>query len=1293
MLKVLHTADWHIGNFPAPASKSRVNLRYLDICAYIEFLISKAEEMKPDVIIIAGDIFNQAKTWSDRGLQETNTIVGYISKLSNIAPVYALRGTANHDGKMHYDLLTTALKDNTNVFIIDEPCIKNVNNKAVISFVPIFDRNQHRIETDTPMDKEAENNYFSDKVRDAILDLKLEADKAYPDLPTILVTHYTVLGSKMPNGQTSIFATNEIVIDPITLIQSNYSLICLGHIHKPQQLDVCTNAFYSGSLCALNFNDENDPHGFYMHYINDDNSITSEFIETPSRQFHTIWFDNNQLNDIISKDYDLTNYVDSSLSNAIIRVIYTCTDVTDKALNKALLEKALYEYTNAFYVQEISPLEISMTVDKSTMRNTTSVSDNLIQFLKNEQTENNSFTDNQINDCIAIAQPMIDNLLANASTNHNIGVFTPIEIEVKNYRNYKNAVFNYKDVRFCVINGDNGAGKSSLFMDAMLDALFEETREGDITGWINNDINARSGSIKFTFSIGDNIYKITRTRQKSGKATLNLAQYVTDADNNQTWVDMSEEKIKDTQAVINELIGMNAITLKSCGLIMQDAYGLFLQADKNTRIDILGDILNLNIYDNLHEAVTEFNRLCQTELTKVHDEETNVLAHIKNGSEIQEHLNKAYSDNTTYECELKDCNNQLITLTLKRETFMKDIDNFRRLDNDINTLRSKIDNLHFSLEDQNTIFLNAYNVVASEKSYLEKTKRHSELVILEKEMHEKITEIQSLMTEKNRAEAEIESIKTSNADADDKIATVEQKIKELEIEISASDDVKTKAQLYEKTKLEIAEIEKRLEEIRNLESLYTEKDVLASEINNDMTSLKVEFDLKFNEIEKKAQILAESNCPIVEEATCRFLADAQQALASKPALTEEYNTKFISYVQKLDALKAEMSELTDKINNLCRDLPDINLKKQELAVYEACAFKIASIPDLECNCTLYKQQLQTFRQIRFANEGKMVYYTDIVKDVSEKISTLTSETMTYDKVKAEIAAMGDLNVQGNDIAANKAIMASADARIKEISAEIKILKAEIATKTAQRSATNVDSLIINHIDADIMACHTRTDLLNKNLTENSKIIGKLELEMKQYQSDVRQLDKLKLLKEKLSYSVSNAGWLRKAFDRNGIPHNIIRSIIPVLENTASNILNQMSNNTMSIELKTEKTLTTKKEVATLDIIVCDTVTGNLPYLSRSGGERVKAALSIVLALAEIKSSESGTQLGFLFIDEPPFLDSNGIEAYCDALVAIQKRYSNLKIIAITHDPEMKSRFAQSIDVVKTPNGSEIYANL
>ena len=167
--------------------------------------------------------------------------------------------------------------------------------------------------------------------------------------------------------------------------------------------------------------------------------------------------------------------------------------------------------------------------------------------------------------------------------------------------------------------------------------------------------------------------------------------------------------------------------------------------------------------------------------------------------------------------------------------------------------------------------------------------------------------------------------------------------------------------------------------------------------------------------------------------------------------------------------------------------------------------------------------------------------------------------------------------------------------------------------------------------------------------------------------------------------------LKKAFSQDGIPHNIIRSIIPVFEATATNILGQMSQGRMSVEFVTEKALksNSKKEVTTLDIIINDSDTGRLPYMSRSGGERVKAALSVILALSEIKSSKAGVQLGFLFIDEPPFLDAPGVQAYCDALEAIQQRYGDLKVMAITHDPAMKSRFPQSVDVVKTPEGSKV----
>ena len=174
-------------------------------------------------------------------------------------------------------------------------------------------------------------------------------------------------------------------------------------------------------------------------------------------------------------------------------------------------------------------------------------------------------------------------------------------------------------------------------------------------------------------------------------------------------------------------------------------------------------------------------------------------------------------------------------------------------------------------------------------------------------------------------------------------------------------------------------------------------------------------------------------------------------------------------------------------------------------------------------------------------------------------------------------------------------------------------------------------------------------------------------------------------------SADNYEELKRAFGQDGIRHNIIRSVIPIFEATASSILGQMSQGRMGVEFVTERVLksNSKKEVTALDIIITDSVTGRLPYLSRSGGERVKAALSVVLALAEIKSRKAGIQLGFLFIDEPPYLDGPGVQAYCDALETIQSRYSDIKVMAITHDVAMKGRFPQSVDVVKTSQGSKI----
>ena len=129
---------------------------------------------------------------------------------------------------------------------------------------------------------------------------------------------------------------------------------------------------------------------------------------------------------------------------------------------------------------------------------------------------------------------------------------------------------------------------------------------------------------------------------------------------------------------------------------------------------------------------------------------------------------------------------------------------------------------------------------------------------------------------------------------------------------------------------------------------------------------------------------------------------------------------------------------------------------------------------------------------------------------------------------------------------------------------------------------------------------------------------------------------------------------------------------------------------MGVEFVMERTVKGKDgDKATLDVLIDEYGKTTLPYASKSGGEKVKASLAVILALSEIKATAAGIQLGMLFIDEAPFLDSDGTEAYVDALEAIQARYPDVKIMAITHDPEFKARFEQSVTITKDENGSHV----
>lgn len=1281
-IRVLHTGDLHIGNFPGPEQNGE-NSRFRDICKCLDALVAGAKENHPDIAVIAGDIFHQARVWSDRGLKENQTAVKFLRELERICPVVVMRGTPNHDSEEQFKTLESTFYCDDSVHIITQPEVGTYHSydgkKVQIACVPGFDRGYYRAKH-PGLSKEEENEVFTKAIEDMIVGLKAQCEEA---APTVLVSHYTITGCNMESGQTAFFSQFEPVVYPATLQAADFDLVCFGHIHRPQQLDGCKNTFYCGAISALNFNDEEQERGYWVHEIEDGGEVKSEFYQLPTREYKTIRLKDEDVAQIIDAAYAEEKYPFAipDVQDKIVRVLYDCTDEHNKAFNHTVYGAALYN-AGAFWVQEITPQKISITVDKKSMDADSTPEEALGNYLSEK-----GFTPERFGELIELARPIIAEATEKATTERHTGLFVPVEIEVRNYRNYRDETFSFNDIRFCTINGSNGVGKSSLFMDAMADALFEETREGELKGWICNDPDARSGAIKFTFKLGERLYRVTRTRQKSGKATLNIAEFV-----DGEWVDRSKEKFKDTQAEIINIIGMDSLTLKACALIMQDQYGLFLQADKEARMNILGSILGLGIYADMEELAadkaTETNRTIRT----LEERAATITTGLPNRAELEmkieaeEESRKALEEQATQKAAGVD------SLKVKLNTQLEAAGRVIKLNSKITTLTAQKAAKEAAKTTQVGIITAADTILAGEAEIAAGVAQYNNLLEQEKELIKGKVTYDNLAQRKSQLENAINLAESSADELRKKKAAITlMKIGPLQQTLAREEELAEKHAAYESTAGKIVELEKKMPEYTEQRQAALDAEAELERLEADYEKAKEKSEYRISTLKEKVELLNNSGCPDVEKASCKFLADALEAKKILPeaeavlsSLEEEYKTNRQSASDKLTEAEKVFSDkiyLPEEINALRGDLKALEAAEKEYNGLEAQRSELKLLTERSED-----YEVQAAEADSTAEKGR-VELAEIEKQL-ESVATASAE---YEKLQQEIAVASQWVAKEKQLPVAKEKKSAAAQRLLELETESEAVEVEIAEAKTELAEEQSKTVGTDALQAQVNAVEAEIKQLQEAAQRAAMTLGGLRKQLEEAGEKLKQAEELQQQVNTLAGTAAGYEELKKAFSQDGIPHNIIRSIIPIFEATATNILGQMSQGRMSVEFVTEKVLksNSKKEVTTLDIIINDSDTGRLPYMSRSGGERVKAALSVILALSEIKSSKAGVQLGFLFIDEPPFLDAPGVQAYCDALEAIQQRYADLKVMAITHDPAMKSRFPQSVDVVKTSEGSKV----
>lgn len=1246
-MKILHTSDWHLGAYVGPQCDDPMK-RMENTFKCLNVLVETARQEQPDIILVAGDIFHTAKVWAERALTEVRVAADYLNILARIAPTCVLYGTPNHDGESQYDTLIAMIEDKDYLHFFRSPEIKIIQSENFgpiqVAGLPGFDKGHFRA-LYHGLSAEEENVIFTQQLALVVQGLSTQVDTS---IPSVLMAHHTVIGSVMDNG-THVFQANEMVLEASVLDNSNFDMVCMGHIHKAQRVDSCSKpVYYAGSVDAFTFNDEGHEKGFYLH--DTEWPVNGHMlIKTPAREFLTLKWDEDEFE--IYTDHELSKSVFPEIPNKVVRILYSCDSETEKALDKKKLERDLYA-AGAYYVSEIRPEKIHEVVNKERLHEKLTVEDCLIRYLKEKNYS--------IGEILEAAYPIIEIAQANSPIGTASGLFLPLEIEVRNYRSYAEEKLSFQDIYFAMVNGRNGSGKSSLFMDALVDCLYEVPREGELTGWIRS--GEKSGSISFTFQLGEGIYRVTRTRQRSGKATLALAtiknlgegiSYNKDFPLN--WDDISGQKLGETQDIITQLLGMDCATFKSCVLIMQDQYGKFMEAKPEDRMSVLANLLGLGIYEDLEEetkaTLTNVNRELKAakEESAMLEQEVSMIPELNEKKKwTEEHIlmTKGSLDRLKADKEIAAAK---VALAESKE------ESIRQFSADIST-RSRT-----KTEKQNKLSEHEIN--------LAKTK-----VFLDSEAW------------LNQDHLDYEACKKALMELDGKANLAKDKqlqFGKVNAEISGF--------LTEKLKLEsdIIRIQARLENYSTHESLAkklngVEEELLLQEQKkikyDELTQSIIHAENKLNQnssslrmLESQTSILKDSNCIDIGQAQCGFLRSAKAAegkiveLNKASSLIQNEINDFTTLRESINYFPASHEETKQdavKYRNAKQQLAMLDGDKKLLEVNIS---RLHEVNERILNLNSYKSDLESELS---SLQQELGQYEALCLRVKE----LQASEEKYKQIPAAKSYMENLLPQMEDLTKEIEQLGN---EINELFGRVAVLQREVDEASSYKDSLKEYELQIKNLEGVIAQHYRYLGSINEKLTsleEKSIIFSKVKEAILQ-----------------LAERASKLQVLGAAFGQDGIPHQIMRDIVPELEASANEILSQMTGGRMRLEFRTERNLKSNKakEVATLDIVIIDVDNGELPYLSRSGGQKVRAALAVSFALAMVKASRVGLQLGMMFVDEPPFLDADGVESYCMALETIHMQYPDMRIVAISHDENMKAHFPQQLTVVVGENGSKI----
>lgn len=257
-MKILHTADWHLGHY----LKGQENTRLEEHKLFLSWLLDTIENEQIDLLLVAGDIFDSANPphWAEEQYYR------FLADVCRTVCKNVLIIGGNHDSPTNLNAPKEILKF-LNVHIVgkasdnlqDEIVLIEEKDKValVICAVPFLRDSDIRKAISAENITETERRIKEGIIQHyhQVADLVTDYKKAH--IPILATGHLYAAKSQTSDSEKEIHIGNQGQIE-VEKLPTIFDYVALGHIHRPQKVGGNQHIRYSGSPIPLSFSEYSD---------------------------------------------------------------------------------------------------------------------------------------------------------------------------------------------------------------------------------------------------------------------------------------------------------------------------------------------------------------------------------------------------------------------------------------------------------------------------------------------------------------------------------------------------------------------------------------------------------------------------------------------------------------------------------------------------------------------------------------------------------------------------------------------------------------------------------------------------------------------------------------------------------------------------------------------------------------------------------------------------------------------------------------------------------------------------